>query len=114
MNPTRVVLTVWLLTAPAPSRGTTPGALAKELRATAETLRDKALAGTPALATVKSLTYEAGPRSAGSRGDKAAVAWGLRAMREAGLDNVHAESTHSCNDVAGDTREPIKIFTKNT
>ena len=40
---------------------------------------------------VQSLTDEVGPRLAGSPGDKAAVAWALRALRFEGLSNVHAE-----------------------
>ena len=41
--------------------------------------------------TVRSLVDEVGPRLAGSPGDKAAVAWGLRAMKEKGFSNVRAE-----------------------
>ena len=40
---------------------------------------------------VESLTTEVGPRLAGSPGDKLAVAWALKTMRERGLANVHAE-----------------------
>lgn len=38
-----------------------------------------------------SLTDEVGPRLAGSPGDAAAIAWGLRTMKELGLANVRAE-----------------------
>ena len=41
--------------------------------------------------TVASLTVEVGARLAGSPGDKLAVAWALKAMRDRGLSNVHAE-----------------------
>jgi hypothetical protein len=40
---------------------------------------------------VQSLTTEVGARLAGSPGDKLAVAWALKAMKERGLVNVHAE-----------------------
>ncbi|MDC3956771.1 M20/M25/M40 family metallo-hydrolase [Polyangium jinanense] len=40
---------------------------------------------------VRSLVDEVGPRLAGSLGDKAAVAWALRTMKEKGLENVRAE-----------------------
>jgi carboxypeptidase Q len=57
----------------------------------AATLRDAALAGTRALEIVRSLTFEVGPRSAGSPGDRAAVDWALRTLRQLGFENVHAE-----------------------
>lgn len=40
---------------------------------------------------VRSLVDEAGSRLSGSKGDKAAVAWGVRTMKELGLQNVRAE-----------------------
>lgn len=40
---------------------------------------------------VRSLVDEAGSRLSGSPGDKAAVAWGVRTMKELGLQNVRAE-----------------------
>ncbi len=40
---------------------------------------------------VRSLVDEVGPRLAGSKGDKAAVAWALRTMKDQGLANVRAE-----------------------
>jgi len=40
---------------------------------------------------VRSLVDEAGSRLAGSPGDKAAVAWGVRTMKELGMQNVRAE-----------------------
>jgi carboxypeptidase Q len=54
-------------------------------------LRDAVLASSQALDTVRSLTDEAGPRLSGSPGNKAAIAWALRAMSDAGLTKVHAE-----------------------
>src|SRR5947199_8209226 len=75
--------------APAP---TSPSAtLPAAVRERAAALRDGALAGTRALEIVRSLTHEVGPRSAGSPGDKAAVAWGLRTLVQLGFENVHAD-----------------------
>jgi len=61
------------------------------VRERAAALRDDALAGTRALEIARSLTFEVGPRSAGSPGDRAAVEWGLRTLRGLGFENVHAE-----------------------
>lgn len=55
----------------------------------AATLRQRALADETAWQLVESLTTEVGPRPAGSPGDRAAVAWGLREMRRLGYSNVH-------------------------
>jgi hypothetical protein len=54
-------------------------------------LREQVLASSQALATVRSLTDEVGPRLSGSPGFQAGVAWSLRALGEAGLAHVHAE-----------------------
>ena len=62
------------------------------LRSTAASLRDETLQGTRAFEIVRSLTVEVGPRPAGSEGDRRAVAWGLRTMRELGFANVRAEA----------------------
>lgn len=51
----------------------------------------EALGSSHAYGFVRSLCDEVGPRLAGSPGDKAAVAWALRTMREMGLANVHTE-----------------------
>jgi carboxypeptidase Q len=56
---------------------------------TAATLRARALADSTAYALVESLTTEVGPRPAGSPGDRAAVAWGVREMQRLGFSNVH-------------------------
>jgi carboxypeptidase Q len=70
---------------------TSPSTLPAPVQERAAALRDGALAGTRALEIVRSLTYEVGPRSAGSSGDRAAVAWALRTLRQLGFENVHAE-----------------------
>lgn len=61
------------------------------VRATATTLHKEALAGTQAFDIVRGLTVEAGPRLAGSKGDAAAVVWGVRTLKELGFSNVRAE-----------------------
>jgi carboxypeptidase Q len=66
--------------------------LPEPLRTTAASLRDEALQGTRAFEIVRSLTVEVGPRPAGSEGDRRAVAWGVRTMRELGFANVRAET----------------------
>jgi hypothetical protein len=58
---------------------------------TAELLREKALAGSRASQWVAGLTDRAGPRLAGSAGDREAVAWSLETLRAAGFSNVRGE-----------------------
>lgn len=67
------------------------GPLPDTVLATAASLRESALQGTGAFDIVRSLTTEVGPRPAGSDGDRRAVAWGLRTMKELGFQNVRAE-----------------------
>jgi hypothetical protein len=55
----------------------------------AVTLRERAFSDSTPYQLVESLTTEVGPRPAGSKGDKAAVAWGLREMQRLGFANVH-------------------------
>jgi carboxypeptidase Q len=80
--------------AQAPQNSVPPPAaqvLADETQETAVSLRDAALKGTKAWDVVSSLTTEVGPRSAGSPGDRLAVAWALRTLQGLGFSNVHAE-----------------------
>ena len=78
----------------AAARVTTPGA-PQPIRAApsgpAAELRDRTLATSEALETVRSLTDEVGARLSGSPGDALAVAWALRTLEKAGFSNVHAE-----------------------
>jgi Zn-dependent M28 family amino/carboxypeptidase len=86
---------LWLALAAAPLAAAPPAAapvLPAGLRQQAARLRDEATKGTRAYDWVASLATEVGPRSAGSRGDKAAVEWGLRTLRELGFANVRAEA----------------------
>ena len=53
-------------------------------------LRDSAMKGSGALATVTELVTEVGPRLAGSAGDRAAVRWATARLSRAGLSDVHA------------------------
>ncbi|MGH8496925.1 MAG: M20/M25/M40 family metallo-hydrolase [Gammaproteobacteria bacterium] len=64
----------------------------EDVLAAASELRNSARQGTNAWDIVSSLTTEVGPRSAGSDGDRAAVAWALRTLRELGFANVRAEN----------------------
>ncbi len=70
-----------------------PATLPEDVRATAAALHQAALAGTRAYDIVRSLTVEVGPRPAGSAAHDAAVAWGLRTLKDLGFQNVHAEKT---------------------
>ncbi len=74
-----------------PAAAPPPSPLPAPVRERAAALRDGALAGTRAFEIARSLTVEVGPRSAGSPGDRAAVEWGLRTLRQLGFENVHAE-----------------------
>ncbi|HVR97424.1 MAG TPA: M20/M25/M40 family metallo-hydrolase [Thermoanaerobaculia bacterium] len=65
--------------------------LSEAVRSAAASLRDGAMAGTRAFEITRSLTIEAGPRPAGSAGDRAAVAWGVRTLKDLGFGNVRAE-----------------------
>lgn len=67
------------VTEPPPSRGPV------------DALRDAVLASSQAWETARSLVDEVGPRPAGSDGDRAAVAWALRTLKDRGLANVRAE-----------------------
>ena len=64
--------------------------IAKPDLAAANTLRERGMADDTAWRLVESLTTEVGPRSAGSPGDAAAVAWALREMQRLGFANVRA------------------------
>jgi len=87
---------LWLSLAAAPlaaaDRPAPAAVLPADLRQQATRLRDEASKGTRAYDWVASLSTEVGPRSAGSRGDKAAVEWGLRTLRQLGFANVRAEA----------------------
>jgi len=54
-------------------------------------IRERALQGTGAYDLVASLTSEIGPRSAGSEGDRAAVAWALKKLNDLGFQNVRTQ-----------------------
>jgi hypothetical protein len=56
--------------------------------AAASTLRARGMADDTAWRLVESITTEVGPRSAGSPGDAAAVAWATREMQRLGFANV--------------------------
>jgi hypothetical protein len=59
--------------------------------AEAAALRDQAMQDSIAYEVVESLTMEVGPRSAGSAGDKAAIAWAVEKFKSLGFENVHTD-----------------------
>ncbi|HXU33244.1 MAG TPA: M28 family peptidase, partial [Thermoanaerobaculia bacterium] len=69
----------------------TAPSLSPAIAKVAEKLRDEALAGTKAYEIVRSLTFEVGPRSAGSAGDPRAVDWAAKKLAALGFQNVRAE-----------------------
>ncbi|MEP6993918.1 MAG: M20/M25/M40 family metallo-hydrolase [Acidobacteriota bacterium] len=74
-----------LATAPEPAR------LAPETRRTAAQLRDTIAAGSQAIDWVREIVDQAGPRLAGSPGDRAAVAAAVALLQKQGFAHVHAE-----------------------
>lgn len=68
-----------------------PG-LSPAIAATAAKLRTEALAGTESYEIVRSLTFEVGPRLAGSAGDPRAVEWAKKKLAALGFQNVRAEA----------------------
>ncbi len=77
-------LTVALLATAAP-------VLAADRLADAAMLRDRAVAGSAAWPLLESITTEVGPRLAGSAAEGRGRDWAVRAMKAAGLGNVHVE-----------------------
>lgn len=73
------------------AQGAPAGPLPQAVAQQATALQKKALEGTRAFDIVRSVTVEVGPRLAGSPGDRAAVAWGVRKLLELGFGNVRAE-----------------------
>lgn len=69
-----------------------PTPLSSEIRRTAARLRDGILAGSRAAEWVRDITDLAGPRLAGSAGDRAGVAVGLAILKAQGFANVRAET----------------------
>lgn len=63
----------------------------EDVKTAAAALHRQALGGTKAFDVVRSLTVEVGPRPAGSKAYDAAVAWGLRSMKDMGFSNIRAE-----------------------
>jgi len=70
----------------------------------ANTLRERGLADNTAWRLVESLTTEVGPRSAGSPGDAAAVAWAKREMQSLGFANVRTMDVTVPHWVRGDAQ----------
>lgn len=70
----------------------------------ASTLRQRGLADDTGWRLVESLTTEVGPRSAGSPGDAAAVAWATREMQRLGFANVRTMDVTVPHWVRGDAQ----------
>ena len=68
------------------------GAKADDGVATAEKLRDRALADNQAWEIVESLTTEVGPRLAGTDKEAQARAWGVAKLKALGFQNVRVEA----------------------
>ncbi|NNM14512.1 MAG: M20/M25/M40 family metallo-hydrolase [Gammaproteobacteria bacterium] len=73
----------------------------------AQQLAQKALNDQIAYQLTESLTMQVGPRLAGSPGDKAAVAWGLRTLEQMGFNNVHTQTFAVPHWVRGETQVQI-------
>jgi carboxypeptidase Q len=78
--------------------------IAKPDIAAANALRERGMADDTAWRLVESLTTEVGPRSAGSPGDAAAVAWALREMQRLGFANVRSMEVTVPHWVRGDAQ----------
>jgi carboxypeptidase Q len=74
-----------------PEHAAAPVAAPDEVTPELDAIRRLALSSPQAFDVVRSLTEEVGPRSAGSPGDKQAVAWARRAMSKVGLTDVRTE-----------------------
>jgi len=88
LAPTLLALSLSLALAPSVRANT--GLDADDI-ATAEGLRDRAMAGSQAWAVVESLTTEVGPRMAGTPADARAVAWAQAKFTAMGFDKVYLE-----------------------
>ena len=91
----QTALALLLVAAVVPQAGAADSSLSLETRKTAAALRDLAFSGTRATEWARSLADRVGPRSAGSDGDRRAVAWGLATMKALGFSNVHTEKSSS-------------------
>ena len=78
--------------------------LAKADLTATNTLRERGLADDTGWRLVESLTTEVGPRSAGSSGDAAAVAWAQREMQRLGFANVRTMDVTVPHWVRGDAQ----------
>jgi hypothetical protein len=69
--------------------------ISAEVRKTAESLREKAFAGTRAAEWARGLTDQAGARLPASPGDRASIEWGLATLKTLGFANVRAEKVRT-------------------
>ncbi|HEY1435233.1 MAG TPA: M20/M25/M40 family metallo-hydrolase [Thermoanaerobaculia bacterium] len=87
----RIVAGFLLVLAAATVRAAEPGPLSAEDLTAAGALRDRIVAGSRGTEWVREITDRAGPRLAGSPGDRAAVAVALEMFSALGFSNVRAE-----------------------
>jgi Zn-dependent M28 family amino/carboxypeptidase len=84
-----------------------PTAMQDPLVATAEQLRDRALAGSGAYAIVESLTTEIGPRPAGSPAMDRANDWAVARLTALGFENVRTQEYPISGWVRGQERAEV-------
>jgi hypothetical protein len=110
----RTILTVIL----AASLATGVATAAEDPAQVARDFQASAAKGGLAFEIVRSLTTEVGQRYIGSPGDDAAVAWGLRKLKELGFANVHSEDVNVPNvwvrgaekcELLGVTRQNLRV-----
>ncbi|MCE7031945.1 M28 family peptidase [Lysobacter sp. GX 14042] len=109
-----------LATAPAPAAGQSAQAetrIPQHSFATADRLREQALASELGYRITESLTTEVGPRMAGSEADSRAVEWAIAKFHELGYDKVWTEPVtfpkwvrHSeSGEVVGEHAQPLTL-----
>ena len=75
-----------------------------DVQARARSVRERARVDDTGYEVLRSLTSEVGPRSAGSPGDRRAIAWALAKLTSLGFQNVHAESVTVPHWIRGTAR----------
>lgn len=90
-----------------PFAGAQEGAQEGASASAVETLQQQALEGDGAYVFVRDLVQQVGPRFAGSPGDKAAVAWAEKRLKELGFENVRKEPVTVPHWVRGEARGEI-------
>ena len=87
-----------------PSRSAAQEPIPAAVQARARSVRERARVDDTGYEVLRSLTSEVGPRSAGSPGDRRAIAWALAKLTSLGFQNVHAESVTVPHWIRGTAR----------